>query len=184
MLIKTGLRKGLLCELGITVLRNKDWRLITKYSPSIESSILYLEKAFEGSVYNDYSKFIEDEFLDGLYGKSFNSILCCGLGLGVAPYLVQPFCDTIDVVEIDQDCIDLIKSAGFLLPKVNITCDNILNYTPTRTYDFILLDIWQNTKGNYQTERETLVTNLTPFVNQGGTFYLPLDTWPKKKNSC
>lgn len=180
MLTKTGLRKGLLSELNITILRNKDWRIVSKYSPSLSTNLLNLEKAFEGTIYTDYSKFIEDEFLDGLYGKNFTSILCCGLGLGVVPYLVQPFCETIDVVEVDQDCIDLIQSAGFLLPKVNITCDNILNYTPTRTYDFILLDIWQHTEGNYQTERETLVTNLTPFLNQGGTLYVPFDTWPKK----
>lgn len=180
MLTKTGLKKGLLSELGITLLRNKDWRIVSKYSPVLNTNLLYLEKAFEGFVYTDYSKFIEDEFLDGLYGKNFNSILCCGLGLGVAPYLVQPFCDIIDVVEIDQDCIDLIKSAGFLLPKVNIICGNIFNYTPTRSYDFILIDIWQDTKGNYQTERQTLGTNLTPFLNQGGTLFNPLDTWPKK----
>jgi len=180
MLTKTGLRKGLLSDLNITILRNKDWRIISKYSPSLNANILNLEKAFEGTIYTDYSKFIEDEFLDGLYGKSFNSILCCGLGLGVAPYLVQPFCDTIDVVEIDQDCIDLIQSAGFLQPKVNIVCGNIFNYTPTKSYDFILLDIWQDTKGNYKTERQTLGTNLTPFLNQGGTLYNPLDIWPKK----
>lgn len=180
MLIKTGLKKGLLSELGITILRNKDWRIISKYSPRLNANLLNLEKAFEGTIYTDYSKFIEDEFLDGLYGKNFTSILCCGLGLGVAPYLVQPFCETIDVVEVDQDCIDLIESAGFLLPKVNIICGNIFNYTPTRSYDFILLDIWQHTEGNYQTERATLVTNLTPFLNQGGTLYIPFDTWPKK----
>lgn len=180
MLTKTGLRKGLLSELGITMLRNKDWRIISKYSPTLDTNLLNLEKAFEGCIYTDYSKFIEDEFLDGLYGKNFNSILCCGLGLGVVPYLVQPFCDTIDVVEVDQDCIDLIQSAGFLLPKVNIICDNILNYTPSRSYDFILLDIWQHTQGNYQTERNTLETNLTPFLNEGGTLYVPFDTWGKK----
>jgi len=176
MLIKTDEKKGLLSDLNISLIRNKDWRIISKYSPSLGKSILHVEKAFEGSLYTDYSLFIET-FLNPLYDREFKSILCGGLGLGVVPYLCQTFCDVVDVVEIDQDNIDLIKTAGYLSDKVNIICRNLLEYIPEKPYDVILLDIWQNTKGEYSTQKEILKANLTPYLNSNGLLCVPLEDY-------
>lgn len=158
---------GILSGLEIPQIRNKDWRLITK------SGILHLEKAFEGSIFTDNTSFIED-FLSCLYEKEFNSILCCGLGLGIAPFICRYFCETIDVIEIDSDLIELIQSVGYLPSNVKIIQHDVSNYTPEKKYDFILLDIWQTDKNGFKEESQILKNRYEPFLNEGGTLCIPL----------
>ncbi len=169
MLTKTGLRTGILSNFNIPLTRNKDWRVINK------NGIIHLEKAFERqSIFTDYYYFIED-FLTCLYDRPYSSILCGGLGLGIAPYLSQPFCDTIDVIEQDQDLINLISGLGYLSPKVNIIQGDMFEYEPQRKYDFILIDIWQRNSGTFDIEVETLKNKYEPHMNNGGMMCIPLD---------
>lgn len=168
MLIKTGSHTNILTSYNIQLLRNKDWRLITK------KGVLYLEKAFEGSIFTDNTKFIED-FLSCLYNKEYKSILCGGLGLGIAPYLSQTFCDTIDVVETDQELIDLINTAGYLSSKINMICDNVFSYEPQREYDFILIDIWQRNSPTFDEEMEIIKSKYSQYLSNNGILCTPLD---------
>jgi len=68
-----------------------------------------------------------------------------GLGLGLILHHLKnnEKVDVIDVVEINNDVIQLIKP---FLPKddrVNIICDNVLRYKYLREgYDTIVLDLW------------------------------------------
>ena len=177
MLIKTGSRTGILADYNIQLFRNKDWRIIDK------KGVTHLEKAFEGTIFTDHSYFIEN-FLKCLYDKEYKSILCGGLGLGIAPYLSQPFCDTIDVVEIDQDLIDLINTAGYLSSKVNVICGDVFNYEPQRKYDFILIDIWQRNNGTFDVEVETIKNKYSQYLEDGGTLCVPLDYLVGKPCNC
>ncbi len=177
MLIKTGSRKNILADYNIQLLRNKDWRIIDK------KGVTHLEKAFEGTIFSDHFYFIED-FLKCLYDKEYKSILCGGLGLGIAPYLSQPFCDTIDVIEIDQDLIDLINTAGYLSSKVNVICGDVFNYEPQRKYDFILIDIWQRNNGTFDVEVETIKNKYSQYLEDGGTLCVPLDYLVGKPCNC
>jgi hypothetical protein len=178
MLTKTGLRTGILSDFNIPLTRNKDWRVTNR------KGITHLEKAFEReSIFYDSHYFIED-FLNCLYEFPYSSILCGGLGLGIAPYLSQPFCDTIDVIEQDQDLIDLISGLGYLSSKVNIIQGNIFEYEPQRKYDFILIDIWQKNNGTFDTEVETLKNKYTSHLNESGTMCIPLDYLVGKPCNC
>jgi hypothetical protein len=168
MLIKTGSRTGILADYNIQLLRNKDWRFVNK------NGITHLEKAFEGTIFTDHSHFIEN-FLKCLYDKEYKSILCGGLGLGIAPYLSQPFCNTIDVVEIDQDLIDLINTAGYLSSKVNMICGDVYTYKPQHKYDFILMDVWQKNSSTFDSEVETIKNKYLHYLKDDGTLCIPLD---------
>lgn len=167
MLIKTNTRNGILENCNISILRNRDWRIISK------NGKLYLEKAFEGNIFTDYNFFIE-KFLDCMYGKSFSSILCGGLGLGVAPYMCESFCDTIDVIERDKDLIDLIVSANFLSNKINIFNEDVFNFIPNKKYDFILMDIWQVRTETIANEIEIITKKYSPYLNENGIICTPL----------
>jgi len=167
-MLKTGSRKNILADHNIQLLRNKDWRIINK------KGVVHLEKAFEDPIFTDHFYFIED-FLKCLYNKEYKSILCGGLGLGIAPYLSQTFCSTINVVEIDQDLIDLINTAGYLSSKVNIICGDVYTYEPQRKYDFILMDIWQKNNSTFDSEVETIKNKYLHHLEDDGTLCIPLD---------
>lgn len=151
-------------------IRHSDWRI----SKSQLTNGLILEKAFhQGSIFSDNIYFVES-FLDKLYNRTFSSMLCGGLGLGVAPFMCQSFCDRIDVVEIDSDLIQLINTAGYLSSKINIINDDFFSYTPEHKYDVILADIWQNELGEFNKEVEMVKQKYTPYLNDGGVLYLPI----------
>ena len=178
MITKTNLKnKGLLANYNIQLLRNKDWRLVDK------KGILFLEKAFDGFIFSDNTSFVED-FLKCIYDKPYSSILCGGLGSGVAPYLSQPFCNTIDVIETDQDLIDLINTAGYLSSKVNIICSDVFNYEPQQKYDFILIDVWQKNSPTFDDEVAILKNKYSHYLTDNGTLCFPLDYLVGTPCSC
>jgi hypothetical protein len=159
-------------------IRYNDWRIL-KHPYG-----LLLEKAFyRGFIFKDELGFIE-KFLDKLYDREFTSILCGGLGLGVAPFLCQSFCNTIDVVEIDADLIHLVNTAGYLSPKVNIIHNDFFTYEPQQTYDVILADIWQDTSGNFEEELDAIVKKYTLYTTEGGILYLPISDLVGKPCNC
>lgn len=162
-------------------IRCNDWRI----SKSRVGNHLILEKAFEKvNIFSDNVNFIES-FLDKLYYREYNSMLCGGLGLGVAQFMSQTFCDVIDVVEIDVDLIRLIDTAGYLDPKVNIIHGDFFTYEPQQTYDVILADIWQDELGDFNKEVDIIAEKYTPYLNDGGLLYFPLvDLLSKDKAPC
>lgn len=160
-------------------IRYNDWRII-KHPYG-----LILEKAFyRGFIFKDEIGFIE-KFLDKLYNREFTSILCGGLGLGVAPFLCQSFCNTIDVVEIDADLIHLINTTGYLSPKVNIVQGDFFTYEPQQKYDVILVDIWQHTSDeNFEKELDAIVKKYSLYTTEGGILYLPIADLIGKDCGC
>jgi hypothetical protein len=150
-------------------IRYNDWRIF-KHPYG-----LILEKAFyKGFIFKDEIGFIE-KFLDKLYNREFTSILCGGLGLGIAPFLCQSFCNIIDVVEIDAELIHLVNTADYLSPKVNMIHGDFFTYEPQQKYDVILADIWQHTSDeNFEKELDTIVEKYILHINEGGLLYLPI----------
>jgi protein-L-isoaspartate O-methyltransferase len=116
----------------------------------------------------DYILIYSQELLD----VEYDSILIGGLGLGTQAYVSQDFAQ-VDVVEIDQNVIDINNELGYLNSNVNIINDDILTYTPTKTYDIIVLDIWW--EGLTEELTDTLTTKYLPFVNEGGFLYFPIN---------
>lgn len=167
-------KRGILNEfrekLPQDIIRHNDWRIVK----SKLTNGLVLEKAFyKTNIFSDNIHFIE-KFLSKLYDREYNSILCGGLGLGIAPYMCQSFCDVVDVVEIDADLIHLINTVGHLTSKVNVICDDFFTYEPQQKYDVILVDIWQNELGDFYKEVDIIVEKYFPYLNDGGLLFLPL----------
>jgi hypothetical protein len=175
MLTKTGLiGTGVLESLRSTMsgeIVDGEWK-IKKHS---SGNYLFLEQVGTCLWFSDKTDFVE-KFFDKLYGRQFSSMLCGGLGLGVIPYLVQSFCEKIDVVEISQGNIDLIQNnTDYLLPKVNIVQGDINTYQTFETYDVILLDVWTCDLENLTEEAEVLKTRYAPNLKAGGLIYVPIE---------
>jgi hypothetical protein len=112
-----------------------------------------------------------------LLNINFDSILVIGLGIGIIPHVVKykSTCSTVDVLEVNQEIIDLIKPVGYL-EGVNIINGNVFNYTPIKNYDIILLDIWQcDCDPLLSTQLPTLVNKYLPYLNTGGFVYAPIN---------
>lgn len=169
--VKIGVLNDFKNQMTQDYVRYNDWRI----SKSKLTNGLILEKAFhKGNIFSDNIYFIE-KFLHRLYDREFTSILCGGLGLGVAPYMCQSFCDTVDVIEIDSDLVQLINTAGYLSQNVNIIQGDVLTFQPQQKYDVILVDIWQNELGDFQSQAELIKQKYIPHLNEGGLLYLPLE---------
>jgi hypothetical protein len=162
-------------------IRYNDWRI----SKSKLGNHLVLEKAFyRTNIFSDSVRFIE-KYFDKIYNREFTSILCGGLGLGVAPFMSQTFCDVIDVVEIDVDLIRLVDTAEYLDPKVNIIHGDFFTYKPQQTYDVILVDIWQDELGDFEKEVNIIMERYAPYINDDGLLYFPLvNLLEKDKAPC
>lgn len=120
----------------------------------------------------------DTEYLTGyckeIVNKQFSSILICGLGLGIVPYIIKNFCSEIDVIENSEELILVIKDFEYL-NGVNIINSDVYSYIPNKKYDMILLDIWISYKF-YDTDCEVnnLVNKFMPFLNQTGLIYTPI----------
>jgi tRNA1(Val) A37 N6-methylase TrmN6 len=119
-----------------------------------------------------------DEYAKNIKNLNFSSILFAGLGLGILPFLCQDSTTTIDVVEIDQEIINLTTGIGHLNSNVNIINDDIFNFTPTKTYDVILIDIWSVANLSVINPQVTTLTEkYTSYLNENGLLYFPITEW-------
>lgn len=119
-----------------------------------------------------------------IHNFSYDSILIGGLGLGYIPYwvLTNTSCSIIDVVDNNNELISWATSNNHLGSSVNLIENDIYNYSPSSTYDLILIDIWwghpfENIKEN----QDILITHLSGSVNQSGSIYFCLSetVWTK-----
>lgn len=75
-------------------------------------------------------------------GKARGDILVTGLGLGILSFAImrKENVISIDVVEKYQEVIDLIAPQVPFNEKVNIICNDIMDFVPTKTYDVIIIN--------------------------------------------
>lgn len=129
--------------------------------------------------------YIDDEyryitnFCTNLSSYTANSILLGGLGLGLICYYVEQnkTFTKFDVVEKKADVITAVNQLGYLSSNVNIIQGDFLEYTPSQSYDLIISDLhWGHPtyEPNFESEIETIKNRYTPYLNAGGTLYIPL----------
>lgn len=110
-------------------------------------------------------------------------VLIAGLGLGMIVLAIQdnPKVKSITVVEIDSKLKELsMQGLGkFLNEKVNIVIEDINNFTPTKKYDVVYCDIWNNIDGENWEEMKSLTKKFKYFVNRDNDSAF-LDHWRKK----
>lgn len=117
------------------------------------------------------------DFCKELNNLSYNSILIGGLGLGYIPYWISQntSCSIIDVIDNNSELISWTNSNGHLTSSINLIENDIYSYSPTDTYDLILIDIWWGTPSeNIDTNEPLLINHLSGSVNQNGSIYFPL----------
>jgi len=73
-------------------------------------------------------------------------VLTAGLGLGLIPTLIKDKVTRIDIVEMNQEVIDLVFHQ-VANQKMQVIRDDLFHYlrTTKRRYDFIAIDVWQDT---------------------------------------
>jgi hypothetical protein len=73
-------------------------------------------------------------------------VLVGGLGMGLFPTWIKDKVNSIDIVELNQEVIDLVFHQ-VATEKMKIIHDDIYHYlrTTDKQYDFIFIDIWQDT---------------------------------------
>jgi hypothetical protein len=73
-------------------------------------------------------------------------VLIGGLGIGMLPILIRDKVNSIDIVELSQDVIDLVFHQ-VANEKMHIIHDEICHYLTSteKKYDLVCVDIWQNT---------------------------------------
>lgn len=114
-------------------------------------------------------------YANQLLDTDFNSILIAGLKLGLIPYVCNNAGIETDVIESSQELIDTIQPMGYLT-GVNIIKDDVYNWTPTKQYDIILLDLWTCDCGeNFETEMANLISKYNQYLNYGGIIYVPIN---------
>jgi len=82
----------------------------------------------------------------GAVESARGDVLIGGLGIGLLPTLMKDKVDSIDIVELNQEVIDLVFHQ-VVTEKMKIIRDDICHYlTATeKRYDFICVDIWPDT---------------------------------------
>jgi hypothetical protein len=86
---------------------------------------------------------LEVESYRGPIEMAKGDCLVSGLGIGLLPTLIKDKADSIDIVELNQDVIDLVYPQ-IRSEKTRIIRDDIFHYLDTtdKKYDFIHIDIW------------------------------------------
>lgn len=126
---------------------------------------------------NDSEIYI-NEYAKNIKNLNFSSILFGGLGLGILPFLSQDLTTTIDVIENNQEIINLTSGIGHLNTNVNIINDDIFNYVPNKTYDVILIDIWDIANMSLiNPQVSTLTEKYSSSLNENGMLYFPITEW-------
>lgn len=111
---------------------------------------------------------------------SYNSVLIGGLGIGFLPYWISQNtdCNVIDVIEKNNELASWVQSNNHLDPNINIIVSDIYNYSTSKTYDLILMDLWWGKDfENIDENQPKLVDQFSDNVNQNGCIYFCLTNY-------
>jgi hypothetical protein len=97
-------------------------------------------------------------------------VLIGGLGLGIMPLVLLSLgkCNSITIIEKEQEIIDLVSSQLKFDERVQIIRDNIFTHVPTRKYDTIYHDIWTDISNDSLKEMEILEEKYKKFLKPSG----------------
>lgn len=172
-------KKGILLNLIPNEVYANSFRIEKHINPKEEKWILYGIEQIGGIkkliIYaHDEISFITN-YSSELLNKEFNSVLIAGLGIGMLPYVLKNESKEVDVVEMNQELITTIESFGYL-NGVNMIDTNIYNYTPSKTYDCIIIDIWTDAESTSLSQQiSNCIFKYVPFLNTNGFIYFPIN---------
>ena len=104
---------------------------------------------------------------------TFDKILILGLGLGLLPNYAKHVkkCSVIDVLDNNSE---LISYVDYLDDSINIIEADVLNYTPIKEYDLIIVDLWWN-DADVTEELQTKIDDIyNTYLTSGGKIIFPL----------
>ena len=107
------------------------------------------------------------------YDFTFDKILIAGLGLGLVPNYAKVVknCSVIDVIENNSE---LISYVDYLDDSINIIEDDAFNYTPNKTYDLILFDLWWNESDITEEIQNSIREKYSSRLSEEGKIIIPL----------
>ena len=80
----------------------------------------------------------------------------------------------IDVIENNKELIDWVNNEGYLDDSINIIEADVFSYTPSKTYDLILIDLWWLESDITEEIKTSLKNRYSSHLNEGGKLFLPL----------
>ncbi len=109
-------------------------------------------------------------------------VLIAGLGLGmiICPIAQKEEVNSITVVEISQDVINLVEShiQKYLkddADKITVICEDIFEYKPTQKFDTIYFDIWGSFSGDEYEDTKKLIHKFSRSLIRDGDHFM--DCW-------
>lgn len=155
----------------------------TSFSISHENGVVKMTFTDTGYSLIDDSDYI-DKFAFKLLSFAPNNVLMCGLGLGtIAEWLVRNRNCSIDVIENNNELITWTNNNNHLNPKINIIEADAINYTPTKKYDLIIVDVyWLEETSRIENEYQSYIDNYKSHLSNWGVIYLPIKTMALNSN--
>lgn len=128
-----------------------------------------------GTFITDDSSYI-DTFCRKIKTMDFDSVLIGGLGLGILAHWIDTntSCSKIDVIENNSEIITWVSESNHLSSNINIIEGDAYTYNITSSYDLILMDLWWDGDGTYETEENNLITKYSGSLNSSGSLYFPI----------
>jgi len=107
-------------------------------------------------------------------GVGTNSILICGLGMGLVPLLANTLYKKVDVIDYDQELIDYAINREIIPVGVGLFNADAYTYTPSQKYDVILIDLWWDANDITDEQKSLLKSNYKDYLNDNGRIILPV----------
>ena len=104
---------------------------------------------------------------------TWGDILYLGLHLGVVPDYIynNKSINSIDVIEGNAE---LVNHITWINNNINVINDNPWTYTPSKTYDIIICDLWAMPDDITQDNKTALVNNYNNHLKSGGKIIIPI----------
>lgn len=145
------------------IITDKNKKEFENCSPILEEAELPALFHISRGIVMSHCEFELEDMQEFLSARPFGHIVIGGLGLGlVIDKLVDfPTVETITVIEIDQEIIDLVSDKYKDNPKVTVILGDVRNFDGKQLKnvpDYVYLDIWDTDSAKeYEDRVETLV---------------------------
>tara|TARA_A100001201_G_C3994747_1_gene172676 strand:+ start:99 stop:662 length:564 start_codon:yes stop_codon:yes gene_type:complete len=104
---------------------------------------------------------------------TWGDVLYLGLYLGVAADYIysNKSVTSLDVVESDQQIINYVT---WIDSGINVIHHDEWSYSPSKTYDIIICDLWAEPDDITQDEKTSLYNNYNSHLKSGGKIIIPI----------
>jgi spermidine synthase len=118
------------------------------------------------------------EYINGFAQKvkqipNSSKVLVLGLGLGLIPYYLKDTCE-VEIVEIDSDLINIIKSQNYIPDNITIHHSDAYNFEIDKIYDWVVVDIFWDIDNNFDNNVINLKNQYLDKVTSSQNIYFPI----------